>query len=358
MSRNEKLTPESKRFISKLLDDNPKISAKSVRKLLRDFLIKDEQNKNTHLAVSEATRIVDAEDYPYLPVENTIGIFIKPIREKILLNIEDPKPPDTPWNTASLDISSLNIEPFSPDSITLLMQAQNRRRIYLSKPLTIREAKWFNRLTGFKDMLFLPASVQDNSEAKSYFIINYLATWAHNYAYREKLDSLSGIEVPSYSDLDNAFIERNYQKIDELRKKIENDFLNSPDMKIALGEFDENKHVNFDHMNQVLSTCLTGQCNLFEQNILGHNLGDPDIAGNERLGAYGELLSITIKREDYFKKLVGFEYLRQLLFIVELRKWANERSNDDFIYNDDHIFYVNAIQDLLQRISQMEGKNK
>ena len=55
------------------------------------------------------------------------------------------------WSSASL-----NQEPITPEAIHFLMWVQTHRKIFDSKPLTIREAKWFNRLLGIREEFSYP----------------------------------------------------------------------------------------------------------------------------------------------------------------------------------------------------------
>ncbi len=165
-ARPQKLKPSVKSLIAKRAIENPNYD----RRLLALELIKE---------IKKAGEIQ--------PTEDTLIKYISEARSKYTI--------DKAWNT-----SVLNSEPISPDALPWLIGVQVHLKSYCSKPLTIREAKWFNRLSGFR--YTFPVSLESlgiSDRTKDAFLSLVIATWAQIYAYREKIDTIARIKEPDYS---------------------------------------------------------------------------------------------------------------------------------------------------------------
>ena len=129
---------------------------------------------------------------------------MKELIREIRKNLREANPFDKPWNTASLNDALINAE-----ILPWIVSVQFNRRQFLSKPLTIREVKWFTRLFGFRINIKPLPEIESNVGPRSFFISNTLATWSQIYADRERIDFIAGIQGQDYSDLDIAVVDNN-----------------------------------------------------------------------------------------------------------------------------------------------------
>lgn len=199
--RPEKLTDELKTLITNIKMEHLKITMREIQLDVRLFLISKMKEDKPELQEKEIIRIIDSED-GQLPGESAINKYLTRINK----GIANPDPEDSPWDTATL-----KDEPITPDAVPVLVGVQSQRKAYLSVVLSVREARWFNRLFGFRDM-FRRKCPNDGSdyEKEVIFIPNVLATWSQLYAYREKIDMLAGIEKPDFSELDAGILNSDY----------------------------------------------------------------------------------------------------------------------------------------------------
>ena len=99
-----------------------------------------------------------------------------------------------------------------------------------------------------------------------------IVTWAEIYAYREKIDTMAGIENSDYSDLDSNIANGDFKAIYQYNENYLYDAMG----KIANREDVVKKDLEvFD--NQYLLPSLINQIRFQEIEILVHSLGEPDI---------------------------------------------------------------------------------
>jgi predicted DNA-binding ribbon-helix-helix protein len=258
---------------------------------------------------------------------------------------------DKPWNTATLNIATLNAEHLSPSSIPWLIGLQVHRKSCYSKPMTILEAKWFNRLFNFRDIFSsMPGIVSIGIEEKLKHSL-VIATWAQMYAYREKIDTIAGIKEPNYSDLDNAIIsgkshetfKHNYERVnDEVARVFNNDNATKDDYKKMY--FGYLKPAIFENIRDM------------EASVLGHSLGDPDLPENSTI-LYGNVLGILLTEENWGKNLEEINYQQKLHLLRLVREWCKNKPNlkPDFDYsNPDMKGKIDSIlSNILENVKRM-----
>jgi hypothetical protein len=179
------ITEEVKIEVVKIHDRHPSFSPRDIEKMWPYFVPESLKDKSPgHSKINEIVNEADAN-------KEKMGT------EKI-------------WSSASL-----NEEPITPEAIHFLMWVQTYRKIFDSKPLTIREAKWFNRLLGIREEFSYPPDINNEELGKDWFIPNVIATWAQIYAYKEKIDILAGNKESDYSDLDEYILTGHLISIDD-----------------------------------------------------------------------------------------------------------------------------------------------
>ena len=234
---------------------------------------------------------------------------------------------DKPWNTAALNDASL-----SPDSIRWLMLIQLLRKYFFSKPITIREAKWFDRFSGFKNM----NQNYSGTEKEMIFSLS-LMTWAQKYAYREKIDILAGVKQPDYSDLDISMITGDFQSTSDQSRKLMSDAVDT----ILI---DKNSARNIlikalrNAYNRYIKPSMFDSLRNTEVSFLGHSLGDPDMSENALL-LYAASLVTLDKDEQLSTKLKEMKYSPKLELIRLVRDWCMKNavlgsSLDTIDFND------------------------
>lgn len=308
--RPEKLTDELKTLITNIKMEHPKITMREIRLDVRLFLISKMKEDKPELQEKEIIRIIDSEDGP-LPGVSAINKYIASINKVIT----EPDPEDSPWNTATLQEN-----PVTPDVVPVLVGVQSQRKAYLSVGLSVREARWFNRLFGFRD-IFRRSCPRDASdyEEEVVFIPNTLATWSQIYAYREKINVLAGIEKPDFSELDDRILNNDYT----VGYKNVSEFYFRTSEVARLGS-DKEKYKRFD--KTYTSSTLIAQIWLMECGLLGHSLGTPDLTHNSLL-IYHTGLSVLTWGDDrclqHFQKLL---YGKKVELLVRLRHLSKDRS--------------------------------
>ena len=237
------------------------------------------------------------------------------------IQAEKNKELDVPWQT-----STLRDNPIPPGSIAWLITIQALRKQSYSKPLTIREAIWFSRLSGFRELLST-LSQQPYSKMvpnkKNIFISHIIATWAQMYAYREKLDIIANIKKPDYSDLDSYIVNDNSKAIIEYNGKRL--------MEVTQG-IGERGDIPDDYVKkfktQFMLPALIDHIRVFEIYLLSHCLGDPDMSDNSFVLYYVGLVKAIFKTA-FSERLIKLSYTQKTGFLQWLRKWAKETPDAD-----------------------------
>ncbi len=226
-------------------------------------------------------------------------------------------PVDKLWNTALLDNETLD-----SDVIPWVINAQYNLKKYLSRPLTIREVKWFSRLFGFRRYIKPLPEMEGNPDLEFLFLSNVLATWAQVYAEREKIDGIAGIEELDYSDLDLAIVDNDYSAIRQY-----SDELLSEQIHNVLGNRKEISEGNWNKIQELWTLpSLKHNILIFESNILRHSLGDTEMPP-QYLRAYHNLL-LT---HDYgrYEEDYGVTYQDKINTFVNIRKKVLGISEDE-----------------------------
>lgn len=271
------------------------------------------------------------------PTEDTLIKYISDARGRYSV--------DKPWNTASL-----NIEPITPEALPWLILIQENRKIWLSKMLTQREAKWFNRLSGYRN-LSPPSVLTDMGiESPDSNLVNIyqsaiVATWAQIYAYREMIDAIAGIKEPDFSDLDSYLL--NYNLGDLIPSEVEQTFGNFDSvLKKIEREENPNKRTVTKVENRIESGVLSF-IRVEEIYNLNHSLGTPDMSPESILLYFfimvpdyiaDRLRGLTyhtlkdpqlnvyymILPEPVIKIRAELTYVQRIDYFVDLRQWCKE----------------------------------
>jgi hypothetical protein len=302
-----------------------------IKSLIIKRAIENPTLDRTILAQEIINEIIRAHEKP--PTLETTISYISKARSKYSK--------DNPWNMAAL-----NIEPIIPDAVPWLMATQSQMKECLSKPLTIREAKWFSRLFGFRNTMRAVEEIENNSEIKQYFLRNVIAEWSHIYAYREKIDIIANVKEPDYSELDHSLLSLNYKTIyehsDKLLESKMFDFVNS-----AIFEKVTKEGLNkWGH--KYLAPHNLEQIRFIELRFMGHSLGEPDLEPNS-LSLYNKILAITGNDElGYFEKLIKLSYLNRIEFFKGFRQLC--KNNTDELKNKDLSECIsNALDSMMDR---------
>lgn len=226
-------------------------------------------------------------------------------------------PDDKPWNTALLDREMLD-----PEMIPWVINSQSNLKKYLSKPLTIREVKWFVRLFGFRAHFKPIPETEKDPDLKSLFLTNALASWAQVYGEREKVDSIAGIEEPDCSDLDIAIVDNDFSQIREYSDEKLSDQVH--DMLGKKRELPESQWAKIQEgwtLPSLRHNILT-----LESRILRHSLGDPHMSP-EYLRAYHNLLF----RYDYgrYEQDYGATYEKRIEMFLGFRQQVIDMKEDE-----------------------------
>jgi hypothetical protein len=290
-----RVTEDIRREVSRLIDQE-----------------KDWETKKKHpgrwyrLETSKTLKLAD-QDNPSL---RSYEELLREVRKN--LRVENPA--DKPWSTALL-----NHEPVDPDLIPWIIGAQFDRKHFLAKPLTIREVKWFTRLTGFMTKIKPSAKLENDPDIRSSFIINVLATWAQIYAYREKIDAIAGIQEPDYSDLDLAMANQDYKSVlgyneDKLMYKIQN--LKDKQAPIPSSQWAK-------YFAEWMLPALMEHIIYAESLYLDHSLGEPEMS-QESLKAYSLMLSWN--EANHGQSLLTKSYQQRLEFFIRMRQLCKEQN--------------------------------
>jgi hypothetical protein len=270
---------------------------------------KDWESKKKHPGrwyrseIAKALKLEDRDN----PSLRSYEELIREIRN----NLREVNPFDKPWNTASL-----NDEPISSEITFWLVSVQYNRRQFLSKPLTVREVRWFTRLFGFRSNIEPLPGISSNPNLKSFFVSNTLATWSQIYADRERIDSIAGIQSQDYSNLDLAMVENNIRSA--VAYNDERLHERAPRVKASRAEIPEREYVVY-----------------FESDYLGHSLGQPEMP-HESCHAYNIMMAYA--KSHYEDRLRVIPYLQRINFFILMRRFCKERTLEqviDFTMSDD-----------------------
>lgn len=294
----------------------PKAMKPSIKSLIAKRAIENPTLDRTILANQIIDEINNMGEIP--PTIDTTIHYISDFRGKLT--------EDKPWNTATL-----KEEPISYEALPWLMAIQEWRKEYISKPLTIREAKWFNRLFGFKAIFnpfarFPELKTSDNPSLINTWTYNLIATFAQFYARKEKIDTIAGIKEPDYSDLDDNITKGNFQAIFKASEKalyqamheiaaLPND---TPGMKAKLEKFSHNW----------LQPATTDNIYYYESAWLTHILGEPDMSLASR-GLYVHTLktiSLDPNINEWTLKLPTYD--KRMKFFLGIRVWCKNNPDE------------------------------
>ncbi|MFC2060136.1 hypothetical protein ACFLTZ_03460 [Chloroflexota bacterium] len=293
-----KVTEEIKRTVSRLVDQE-----------------KDWENKKKHPSRwyrTETARILGLDENSN-PSLRSYEELVREIRN----NARVQNPVDKPWNTALL-----NSEMLDSDLIPWIINVQYHLKKYLAKPLTIREVKWFTRLFGFKPYFKPLPEMENNSDLRSLFISNVLATWAQIYAEREKVDDIAGIQEPDYSDLDIAIVDNDYSAIREYSdEKLSDQVHGLLGKQRRLTESQWSKIQEGWTLPSVKHNIL-----ILESRVLNHSLGDSGMSP-QYLRAYHNMLFQHDHNRD--EEGWGATYQQKIDAFMSIRKKVGEIPEDD-----------------------------
>jgi len=238
--------------------------------------------------------------------------LVRDVRE----NARVQNPVDKPWNTALLSKESLD-----PELISWVINVQYHLKKYLSKPLTIREVKWFARLYGFRTRIKPPPELENNPDLRLLFISSVLTTWAQIYAEREKVDGIAGIQEPDFSDMDIAIVDNDFSAIREYSDEKLSDQVHS-----LMGKQKRLTESQWTKIQEGWTLpSLKHNILILESRILRHSLGDPDMS-NECIRAYHNMIfnyDYGRNEEDY-----GATYHQRVDAFMNIRKKIIEEDGD------------------------------
>jgi hypothetical protein len=257
------------------------------------------------------------------------------------------------------------------------MRLQSYRKIYDSKPLTIREAKWFDRLLGIKEGFIIPSDVDAGIFEKDVFAAHVIATWAQLYAYKEKINILSGNKESDNSDLDEYILTGHQISIDDynydwemeasaivgkelssrvlpggldpsallhllpakcplcgrphispvsgIKSKFDIIGLKEGQMATNTEAIYNDGSFTFYNEKYFLSSAIDE--NIFlEIIILHHSLGDTDMSDCSKL-LYCISVSATLIKALFRRRLKKLQYIYKIRFLILMRRWAKKHPN-------------------------------
>lgn len=314
----------------------PKALKPSVRSLIAKRAIENPTYDRTLLAKDLIKEIRELRETA--PTEDTLIKYISDARGRYS--------EDKPWNTALL-----NIEPIIPEALPWLMVIQENRKGWLSKILTQREAKWFNRLSGYKNLFSTPVLIDTGIESPDLNLVVHtyqsavVATWAQIYAYRERIDAIAGIKEPDFSDLDSYLAKDTFDDfIESEMKQLSVDF----DLVLKIIEMEANpsKRMITKLEHRIESGVLSF---IRDEEIvyLNHSLGTPDmppesillyfqimlpdfIADRVRGLMYHPLndpqlnVNYMVLPKPLIKIRAELTYMQRMNYFVDLRHWCKE----------------------------------
>jgi hypothetical protein len=231
------------------------------------------------------------------------------------------------WDTSTL----VGANPVDAESVPDLVSAQQERKLFLSKPLTVRDARWFSRLRYCGDLIKgqLRESTED-PETQERLRRYYVWTLAGSYSWREKIDLLSGVEDEDtdYSDLDASVYTGEWRAVYESKFKSIATYL--------VDRSGEQKPLDFDAKPEGLREALPLYMNVvvedtileLEISYLRFCLGSPDLT-TDGLRSYGSAL-LQVSADDEAKNLLTSMSMKQKInFFVALRQVVKQGDKPD-----------------------------
>ena len=322
----EKLTDGLKSIVAEIKDKRPRRRPKQIQEDLRLYLLNNEEVKREFANDGEYAQKSQREfnifiEERKLPGVSRISKYLTELNNNTVNN-----PPSPPWHTGTL-----SRERIEPEATPWLIGLQSMRKSNYSKPITIREAKWFSYLSGFRKTYtddlsdFLSKTIGiNNDRSKNVFLSYVIATWAELYAYREKIDTNAGIKDPDFSDLDDNIakgdMESIYQRNDRhLFAEIDR-LANKKDVSAKeLTDFD----------SRYLLPSLIDQIRFQEIRILGHSLGEPDMPIKSIL-LYSDILTwILADNPAGLERLMKLNWVLKIGFLIEIRKLVKANPEED-----------------------------
>ncbi len=307
--RPELFKDDQKELVTNLWNNNPKVTAREAIGVVTRYLIDEEKKILPKGTLEQDVR--NLVETKLLSKTAIIAFLTKLKKHKVPIL-------DANWTTSSL----IN-EELSPQTVRWLIALQVYRKSYFSKPLTVREAKWFNRLSGFRSVFSNDLSDVGISQTfREVYISSVIATWAQMYAYRETINNIAGISKLDFSDMDDNLAKLNFEAIQEYNDK----WLMSVVSKAANDAKDDNlTKEEFEKLSkQCFLPSLFAQIRQREMQILGgYCLGTPDMSV-EVIGLYAQALTTIFNTPAIIDRLVNlpceFSSIQRKNFLTLLRE--------------------------------------
>lgn len=281
---------------------SPKFLSPEVRSLIVSRAVSEHDTTREQLAESLIAQI-EAQGHTAPTFETTIK-YISRAR-----NIGDDAL-EKPWSTITVGSEKIEAE-----VIPWLIGAQVHRKQYLSRPLTVREARWYNRLFGLRNSITLLPEMESNDKLGQLFKSNLLATWSEIYAYREKIDTIAGIKEPDFRDLDAAVLQQSSQTMGEYSGEILRDQLFHINETLTLTNHRE------PTWDELVSPVI--QVRFWEMQILFHSLGEPAVSSKALDGYLMALKCITSKSpldRAFVERIQDLDYEKKIKFLILVRQ--------------------------------------
>jgi len=281
---------------------SPKSLSPEVRSLIVSRAVSERDNTREQLAESLIAQI-EGQGYTAPTFETTIK-YISRARSAGDDSL------DKPWSTVTLGREMIDAE-----VIPWLIGAQVHRKQFLSRPLTIREARWFNRLFGLRNNIALLPDMASNPKLELFYKSNMLSTWSEIYAYREKIDSIAGIKDPDFSDLDAAVLQQSSQSMDEYSAEIMRDQVFHINQTLTLANHHE------PSWDELLSPLI--QIRYWEMRSIYHSLGEPAMSSeavDTYLFALKVITSTSPLDRDFVARIQELDYGKKINFFISVRQ--------------------------------------
>jgi hypothetical protein len=197
--RPELLTDELKEYIGRLLEDNPKLTARKVQGKVIEYLVSARilKAKSLELNWDDAKALLEADKS--IPGTSVIGKYLTEKRKP-----KEPDPLSEPWSIGSC----IKYE-ISADVIPLLVEYwqilsdESKPGGDISRRLTIRKARWMSRLY---PVLEKTLKLQFPDQRNKW--LGYLSRIADEYSYREQAAFEQKRDYPSTRLLDTLIFYR------------------------------------------------------------------------------------------------------------------------------------------------------
>lgn len=302
----------------KKIDARPKAIKPSIKSLIVKRAIENPDYDRRLLALELIGEITKVDEIP--PTEETLIKYISEARSKYS--------EDNSWSSALLNKQSIN-----PEAVPMIMFSQLLLKKCLSRPLTIREAKWFNNLFARYSTLPTPQDLDADIDREVKTLI--IVTWSQLYAYREKIDSIAGIKEPDYSDIDELFIQNDLPNACWINAKR---FIKEiASIETGSGTYEERREIYIKESNKISKRFSDNDIIMtFECNFLGFSMGTPNMQP-EAIKLYLKTLDKYFGPQSLFK-----EELKQLSFPEGIKLMLRIR----YLCNEEYQKYKNEIPDI------------